>query len=73
MLLEQHSGEQRTLFQQHFLVKYVHRKPIGFILLRLICAKKVLVFNSDLGYKGLNIIFKNNWENSQENMALKGL
>jgi len=27
-------------FQQHFSVQYLHRKPIGFILLRLIYDKK---------------------------------
>jgi len=32
--------EQRTLFQQYFSVKYLHRKPIGFVLLRLIYHKK---------------------------------
>jgi len=32
--------EQRTLFQQHFSVKYLHRKPINFFLLWLICDSK---------------------------------
>jgi len=33
--------QQRTLFQQHFSVKYLHRKPIGFILVRLIFDKNL--------------------------------
>jgi len=45
--------EECTLFQQHFSVKYLHRKPIGFNLLQLIYAKKVLLLHYDLGYKGL--------------------